>query len=59
MDVVTKQPVGPLPHVDEMLQFFSDQRFQPKDRGALIHGDYKIDNLVFHKEKPVVIGILE
>lgn len=59
VDVVAKQPVGPLPQVEEMLEFFSDPKFQPKDRGALIHGDYKIDNLVYHKEKPVVIGILE
>lgn len=59
VDVVTKQPVGPLPQVEEMLEFFSDPKFQPQDRGVLIHGDYKIDNLVYHKEKPVVIGILE
>ena len=59
VDAVTKHPVNSLPHVDEMLEFFNDRRFQPKERRVLIHGDYKIDNLVFHKEKPVVIGILE
>lgn len=59
VDFTTGQPVGSLPHMDEMLEFFGSQQFQPKDRATLIHGDYKIDNLVFHKDKPVIIGILE
>ncbi|CAK7564035.1 MAG: hypothetical protein SEPTF4163_001918 [Sporothrix epigloea] len=51
--------VGELPHFDEMMAFFSDPHKQPKDRSTLIHGDYKIDNLVFHKSRPEVIGILD
>jgi len=57
VDVETHKPVGPIPHFDEMLKFFKEE--QPKDRGHLVHGDYKIDNLVFHKTEPRVIGILE
>lgn len=59
VDVETKEAVGQIPHIDEMLAFFSDKKYQPKDRGNPIHGDYKIDNLVFHKTEPRVIGILE
>ena len=59
VDVDTKEPVGQIPHIEEILGYFSNKNFQPKDRGSPIHGDYKIDNLVFHKTEPRVIGILE
>lgn len=59
VDIETKEVVGQIEHVDEILAFFSDKRCQPKDRGTPVHGDFKIDNLVFHKTEPRVIGILE
>ncbi len=59
VDLETNVPIGKIPHFDELIAFFKDQKTQPKDRTALIHGDYKIDNLVFHKSEPRVIGILE
>lgn len=58
-DIETNKPVGMIPHFDEMLEFFANKKMQPKDRGTLIHGDYKIDNVVFHKTEPRVIGVLE
>ncbi|KZF25894.1 APH-domain-containing protein [Xylona heveae TC161] len=58
-DIDTKKPVGKIPHFDDMQAFFRDPKMQPRDRGTLIHGDYKIDNLVYHKTKPIVIGILD
>lgn len=59
VDIETKVPVGKIPHFDDMVSFFRDPATQPKDRGTLVHGDYKIDNLVFHKMEARVIGILE
>ncbi|KAF7870141.1 uncharacterized protein EAF02_009331 [Botrytis sinoallii] len=59
VDIETKKPVGQIPHIDEILGFFRDKKYQPQDRGTLVHGDYKIDNLVFHKTEPRVIGILD
>jgi aminoglycoside phosphotransferase (APT) family kinase protein len=58
-DKDTGEAVGKFPHFDDFVQFFSEQKNQPKDRGVLVHGDYKIDNLVFHKTEPKVIGILD
>lgn len=58
-DVDTKEPVGELPHFGDMVRFFSNKATQPRDRGTLVHGDYKIDNLIFHKTEPRVIGILD
>ncbi|KAF4626474.1 hypothetical protein G7Y89_g11685 [Cudoniella acicularis] len=59
VDIETKQPVGQIPHIEEMLSYFKNRSLQPKDRGTPIHGDYKIDNLVYHKTEPRVIGILD
>ncbi|KAF1978715.1 phosphotransferase enzyme family domain-containing protein [Bimuria novae-zelandiae CBS 107.79] len=59
MDVETGTVVGEVPRMKEIVWFFSDKKSQPKDRGTPIHGDYKIDNLVYHKTEPGVIGILD
>jgi aminoglycoside phosphotransferase (APT) family kinase protein len=59
VDVETKEPVGQLPHFDELVRFFKNEKLQPRDRATLVHGDYKIDNLVYHKTEPRVIGIVE
>lgn len=59
VDVETKAPVGKTPHYEKVVEFLLDPRTQPQDRGTLIHGDYKIDNLVYHQTEPRVIGILE
>jgi aminoglycoside phosphotransferase (APT) family kinase protein len=56
-DVETKLAIGPLPHLEEMTTFFS--QCQPADRTSIVHGDYKIDNIVFHKTEPRVIGVLD
>ncbi|CUS11615.1 unnamed protein product [Tuber aestivum] len=56
-DVETGVEVGKIPRFDEAMKFFSTT--QPKDRSTVIHGDYKIDNLVFHRTEPRVIGILD
>lgn len=58
-DKESGEEVGLFPHFHDFVQFFSQGNSQPQDRGVLVHGDYKIDNLVFHKTEPKVIGILD
>ncbi|SMY24961.1 unnamed protein product [Zymoseptoria tritici ST99CH_1A5] len=58
-DIESGVPVGMIPHYDQMVEFFGDKNSQPVDRGTFVHGDYKIDNVVFHKTEPYVIGILD
>ncbi|KAI1112904.1 phosphotransferase enzyme family protein [Nemania sp. NC0429] len=59
VDADTREPVGPIPHFEDMLRFFADKALQPRDRAALIHGDYKLDNMVFHRSEARVIGLLD
>ena len=59
VDKESGRPVGKIPHFDDMVTFFKNPRTQPADRSSIVHGDYKIDNLVYHKTDPRVIGILE
>ncbi|KAI9765091.1 MAG: hypothetical protein M1840_007798 [Geoglossum simile] len=58
-DIETRAPVGNIFKFDEILEFFKDPETQPRDRGTVIHGDYKIDNIVYHKTEPRVIGVLD
>ncbi|KAL4881644.1 kinase-like domain-containing protein [Aspergillus karnatakaensis] len=57
IDVETKTPIGPLPHLEQTSSFFT--RNQPADCTSIVHGDYKIDNIIFHKTEPRVIGVLD
>ncbi|KAK8069202.1 Acyl-CoA dehydrogenase member 10 [Apiospora phragmitis] len=58
VDADTGEAVGRLPHFDDLVRYFS-RGTQPQDRANLVHGDYKIDNLVFHPTEPQVIGVLD
>ncbi|KAL8842681.1 MAG: hypothetical protein Q9170_000456 [Blastenia crenularia] len=49
IDAESKIAVGKIPHFHDMVTYFRDPGTQPKDQATLIHGDYKIDNLVYHK----------
>lgn len=49
--------VGAIPRLDELYRWF--EKNQVQDKATIVHGDYKIDNLVFHPTEPRVIGILD
>lgn len=56
-DTETSELVGSIPHWNETTSWF--QKHLPQDRTSLVHGDYKIDNCVFHPTEPYIIGILD
>lgn len=58
-DKETGERVGEIPHYGPMVEFFGRKATQPRDRSTFVHGDYKVDNVVFHATEPRVIGILD
>lgn len=60
VDVDTKQPVGPVPNFESTMDWYRSHLPDESKMGVrIVHGDYKLDNLVFHKTEPRVIGILD
>ncbi|KAJ3222139.1 hypothetical protein HK099_002679 [Clydaea vesicula] len=49
--------VGELPRLKEMIEWF--KRNAVKDEVSIIHGDYKLDNVIIHPVESKVIGILD
>ncbi|KAJ1968862.1 hypothetical protein H4R35_006306 [Dimargaris xerosporica] len=49
--------VGELDRLDEFIPWML--KHQCPDATTLVHGDYKMDNLVFHPTLPKIIGILD
>ncbi|KAI8050969.1 kinase-like domain-containing protein [Syncephalis plumigaleata] len=50
-------PVKPIHRIDDMLKWFAQNPVE--DRATIVHGDFKIDNLIFHPTEPRVIAILD
>jgi aminoglycoside phosphotransferase (APT) family kinase protein len=59
-DVETKKPVGEIPYFNEMISWYKKHLPDEKKMGSrIVHGDYKLDNLIFHPTENKVIGILD
>jgi aminoglycoside phosphotransferase (APT) family kinase protein len=59
-DVESDVPVGDMPFFAETMQWYATHLPDERRFGTrIVHGDYKIDNLVFHPTEPRVIGILD
>ncbi|KAJ3748593.1 protein kinase subdomain-containing protein PKL/CAK/ACAD [Lentinula detonsa] len=59
-DVDTNEPVQQIPYYDEMQRWFQTHLPDESRIGRrIVHGDYKLDNLVFHPTENRVIGMLD
>ncbi|KAH0829094.1 kinase-like domain-containing protein [Lanmaoa asiatica] len=60
VDVDTGKSTGKIPFFDELVDWY--QKHLPDERKTglrVVHGDYKLDNLIFHPSENKVIGILD
>jgi len=49
----------PIPAMDTLMQWLDAEQPEDDGRVALVHGDYRLDNMVFHPEKPEIIAVLD
>jgi len=60
VDVETKQPIGQIPRYEQMMDWYRKSLPDERKTGSrIVHGDYKLDNLIFHPTENRVIGILD
>ncbi len=51
--------IEPIADMDRLITWLADN--MPEDDGAisLVHGDYRLDNMMFHPERPEVVALLD
>lgn len=60
VDVETKKPIGKIPYFDELIDWYHQHLPNERKTGLrIVHGDYKLDNLMFHPKENRVIGVLD
>jgi len=60
VDVKSGEAIGNIPYFEELLDWY--QKHLPDERKTglrIVHGDYKLDNMIFHPTENRVIGILD
>ena len=48
----------PLAAMDRLIEWLP-ARLPPRETPALVHGDYRLDNLVFHRTEPRVVAVVD
>jgi aminoglycoside phosphotransferase (APT) family kinase protein len=52
------EAAGRDPHMDRLVEWLP-QHIPPGDEAAIVHGDFRIDNLIFHPTGPRVLAVLD
>ena len=53
------ETVGEVPGLSEIAAQLAERSARCPDRVSLIHGDYKVDNLIFHPTEPRILAVLD
>ena len=60
VDIETGEKTGMIPDFHEMVQWYQTHLPDESKTGLrIVHGDYKLDNMIFHPTENRVIGILD
>lgn len=60
VDVESKENVGKIPAFDDLMDWYTKNLPDETKTGSrIVHGDYKLDNMIFHPTENRVIGILD
>jgi aminoglycoside phosphotransferase (APT) family kinase protein len=60
VDIETNEPVGPIPYFEDMITWYQNHLPDETKTGLrIVHGDYKMDNVIFHPTESRIIGILD
>ena len=60
MDVESGETVGKIPAFDGLMGWYAKNLPDETKTGSrIVHGDYKLDNVIFHPVENRVIGILD
>ncbi|KAJ7270043.1 kinase-like domain-containing protein [Mycena haematopus] len=60
VDLDTKRPIGEIPYYAELMAWYHKHLPDERKTGVrIVHGDYKLDNLIFHPTENRVTAILD